>query len=143
MFSKACEYGIRAAIFIASESMAGRRVGLREISDSVDSPEAFTSKILQQLVRADLIQSIKGPHGGFEMTEGQLERVMLADVVHAIDSDLIYEGCWLGLPVCTPEHPCPMQGPFSAIRQQLRTALEGHSIAGLASSLANNETVIR
>lgn len=51
MFSKACEYGIRASILIASESVNGNRLGLITIAKKIDSPEAFTSKILQKLVK--------------------------------------------------------------------------------------------
>ena len=49
MFSKSCEYAIRATIFIASKCCEERRVGLKEISLAIDSPIAFTAKILQIL----------------------------------------------------------------------------------------------
>ena len=66
MFSKTCEYGIRAAIFIASESYQNNRVGLRDIAEKIDSPEAFTAKILQQLTKDNrVVSSVRGPHGGF------------------------------------------------------------------------------
>ncbi|MFT4805030.1 MAG: Rrf2 family iron-sulfur cluster assembly transcriptional regulator, partial [Psychroserpens sp.] len=42
MFSKACEYGIRASIFIAKNSFEGKRVNPREISEEINSPYAFT-----------------------------------------------------------------------------------------------------
>jgi DNA-binding IscR family transcriptional regulator len=32
MFSKTCEYGIRATIFIASESYQDKRVGLKDLA---------------------------------------------------------------------------------------------------------------
>ena len=52
MLSKACEYSIRASIYIAEKSLEGNRSGLKEIAKSIDSPEAFTSKILQQLAKS-------------------------------------------------------------------------------------------
>jgi Rrf2 family iron-sulfur cluster assembly transcriptional regulator len=58
MFSKACEYGIRAAIYIAQQSMQNRKSGLKEIAEAIASPEAFTSKILQTLVRHKVINWI-------------------------------------------------------------------------------------
>ena len=60
MFSKTCEYGIRAAIFIAFQSYQDNRIGLKEIAKKIDSPEAFTAKILQILSRDNIIKSIKG-----------------------------------------------------------------------------------
>ena len=44
MFSKACEYGIKASIFIAINSRDGRRVSPKEIAKEIDSPQAFTAK---------------------------------------------------------------------------------------------------
>jgi len=38
MFSKACEYGIRASVFIAIKSRQGVRVSLNEIALGTDSP---------------------------------------------------------------------------------------------------------
>ena len=67
MFSKTCEYGIRATIFIASQSYQNTRVGLKDIAKKIDSPEAFTAKILQILSRSAIIRSIKGVGGGFEI----------------------------------------------------------------------------
>ena len=65
MFSKACEYGIRASIFIAEQSLLDKKVSLKDIAKAIDSPEAYTSKILQQLSRNFIINSDKGPTGGF------------------------------------------------------------------------------
>ena len=58
MFSKACEYGIRATLYIAMNSLEDKRVSLRNIAGKIDSPEAFTAKILQQLVHHHIIHSV-------------------------------------------------------------------------------------
>ena len=44
-FQRACEYGIRAMLFIARKSKDGVRVGIRDISKAIDSPEPFMAKI--------------------------------------------------------------------------------------------------
>ena len=67
MFSKACEYGIRASIFIAKNSFEGIRVSPKEISEEINSPQAFTAKILQALVRNHVIKSVKGAYGGLKL----------------------------------------------------------------------------
>ena len=77
MFSKSCEYGIRASIYVAKQSMKERKVGQKEIAKAIDSPEAFTAKILQKLTKTNVIRSIKGPNGGFFVETGDLERVKL------------------------------------------------------------------
>ena len=46
MFSKTCEYAIRASIFIATQSFHDKRVTVKDISEKIDSPQSFTAKIL-------------------------------------------------------------------------------------------------
>ena len=56
MFSKSCEYAIRATIFIATHCCNKGKVGLKEIANEIDSPTAFTAKILQVLVKNNIIK---------------------------------------------------------------------------------------
>ena len=72
MFSKACEYGIRASIFIATNSSKGIRVGIKDVAKEIDSPEPFTAKIMQILTKAGIIYSAKGVGGGFEVSKEAL-----------------------------------------------------------------------
>ena len=132
MFSKACEYGIRAAIYIAEQSLIDRKVGLKEVSTSIESPEAYTSKILQALTKKNIIVSEKGPKGGFSMDGSQIHSIQLSDVVSAIDGEQIYKGCGLGLKQCNENKPCPVHFQFKKVRDELQNMLEGTSIAELA-----------
>ncbi|MCB0835662.1 MAG: Rrf2 family transcriptional regulator [Bacteroidetes bacterium] len=143
MFSKACEYGIRAIVHISLKSEKGMKVSLKEISHAINSPEAFTAKILQQLSKNDLIQSFKGPTGGFIMSPKQLKQVMLRDVVNTIDGDSIYTGCGLGLEHCDATNPCPLHNEFMEIREQLRSMLQSTSIRQLSDSLRQGEAILK
>jgi Rrf2 family protein len=123
MFSKACEYSIRALIFIAQKSKDGNRVGIKEIASGVDSPEHFMGKILTELSRKDLVLSNKGPHGGFYMDENCL-KATFADVVTAIDGNALFTGCGLGLKSCNESKPCPIHDEFKIVRNKLKSLLE-------------------
>lgn len=57
MFSKSCEYAIKATIFITTNSLLDKKVGFVDIAKEIDSPEAFTAKILQKLTKASIIKS--------------------------------------------------------------------------------------
>jgi len=143
MFSKACEYGIRAAVHIALQSEKGFRVGLKDIAQAIDSPEAFTAKILQKLSKNGIIHSTKGPTGGFEMSLAQVNQITLSDLVKTIDGEQIYTGCGLGLANCDEKNPCPLHHEFMAIREQLRTMLETISIGQLTKSLAAGTSILK
>lgn len=143
MFSKACEYGIRATLYIAEQSQSGSRVSLKEIARAIDSPEAFTAKILQQLVKSNIVGSLKGPTGGFEIEKNNLLKIRLADIVSAIDGDGIYKGCGLGLKECDEDRPCPVHDKFKMIREGLREMLETTSLQELANGLKDGITFLR
>ena len=103
MLSKTCEYGVKATIYIALQSMLGQRTSLKYIAKEIDSPEAFTAKILQKLAKANIITSIKGLNGGFEISADKMKNIKLAEVVFALDGDDITSRCFLGLPECTQD----------------------------------------
>ena len=143
MFSKTCEYGIRATIFIASQSYQNKRVGLKDISKKIDSPEAFTAKILQILVRSNIINSIKGVGGGFEIPKDTMSQIKLIQIVTAIDGDAVFTGCGLGLNHCSEEHPCPVHDKFKAIRNELTSMLENTNLEELALGIKSGDTFLR
>lgn len=143
MFSKACEYGIKASIYIALNSYDGKRVSLKEIAKEIDSPEAFTAKILQALVRHQLINSVKGAYGGFEIPKNEIATIQLSQIVNAIDGDSIYHGCGLGLHVCDEEHPCPVHDQFKIIRNELKIMLESTNLEQLALDIKSGVSFLK
>lgn len=143
MFSKACEYAIRATIYITVQSNQGRRVSLKDIAKEINSPEAFTAKILQQLSRNRIIDSVKGPTGGFTIDKKSMLKIKLSQIVSAIDGDSIYEGCGLGLKRCSETHPCPVHDKFKIIRRELKGMLENTSLHELSVGLECGLTFLK
>ena|SRR5690554_5955338 len=141
MFSKACEYGIRAVLFIAKESLSHKRPNIAEISKAVDSPEPFTAKICQQLARSGIILSKKGPNGGFYLEKDS--PLKLIDIVSAIDGESIFNGCCLGLAQCSSDHPCPVHDQFEGIRGGLKSMCENTSVIQLAMDLNEGDTFLK
>ena len=119
MFSKACEYAIKAVLHIAHKSRSEERVGVKDIAKAIDSPEAFTGKIMQQLSKSGLVKSIKGPSGGFWMGEEERKSANLKDIVKIIDGDKLYTECGLGLKQCNDKSPCPVHDEYKEIRDAL------------------------
>jgi len=134
MFSKTCEYAIRAVIFLTRESKNGKRVGVKEIAEGIDSPVHFIAKILQELGKKGIVQSLKGPTGGFYMDETSLEHT-LADVVVAVDGDKLFHGCGLGLSECSEDRPCPLHFEFKKIRKDLHRLLARTRLGELQDSV--------
>lgn len=143
MFSKACEYGIKASIFIAINSYKGKLVSPKEIAEEIDSPKAFTAKILQDLVRHNIINSVKGAYGGFEIQKEDLASIKLSHIVNAIDGDQIYNGCGLGLNKCNEVHPCPVHDKFKSIRDNLKYMLENTNLEELALDIKSGASFLK
>ena len=134
MFSKTCEYAIRALIFIAQKSKDGSRISIKDISSGIDSPEYFIAKILQDLSRKGFVQSAKGPNGGFYMDDANLEQ-SVADIFREIDGDKLFSGCGLGLKECSEDHPCPIHNDFKYIRQEIKDMLDNSKIEMFVKNL--------
>lgn len=127
MFSKSCEYAIKAMICISQKSRDGGRVSVKEVAKSIDAPEHFIAKILQELSRKRILQSMKGPNGGFFMEKEDL-KTSLADIVKAIDGDKIYDECVLGLKSCLQKNPCPVHDEYKEIKKKLIAMLEKNTV---------------
>lgn len=140
MFSKACEYALKIMIYLSSVQSEGRLAGLKEVASSIDSPEAFTAKILQQLVRASLLQSLRGPNGGFRVVD---RPITMLEVVNAIDGDRIIKGCVLGLDECSSVHPCPAHNNFVVIREQLKGVLDNTQLSELKDGVISGNSFLK
>jgi Rrf2 family protein len=144
MFSKACEYGLKATLYIAEQALKSeKKTGVKDIAKQIDSPEAFTAKIMQILSRNKIVNSLKGPSCGFYIPKEILEKIKLSEIVKAIDGDDIYRGCGLGLSQCNAEKPCPVHDKFKHIREELANMLTQTSLLEMANGLGSGLTFLK
>ena len=142
MFSKATEYALRATIYIAQKSTEEKKLGIEEISRAIDSPRSFTAKILQLLTKDNrLISSVRGPNGGFYMTE-KAKKLSVRSILSAMGEDEILEKCILGLNQCSETKPCPMHAQYKSIKQKLIKLFETKTIQQLAADIKDGEVFI-
>lgn len=141
MFSKSCEYAIKALIYIHSRSSIEGMVKVNDISGAIDAPVFYVSKILQKLVKQDIVASMKGPQGGFYIDKKHKAK-RLIDIVGAIDGDKIFNGCGLGISMCSESHPCPLHNQFKGIRLKIKKMLLETTIEQLSISVVDNSLKI-
>jgi Rrf2 family protein len=142
MFSKACEYAIRAVLYIAYKSIDGSRSSIKEIANEINSPEPFTAKILQSLTKAEIISSIKGPNGGFFL-EPTAKPVPLVAIVKVIDDENVLHSCALGLKQCSNEFPCPIHHEIKAYKDRLLEVMSEKTVQQLAKELDQGQTFLK
>ncbi len=134
MFSKSCEYAIKAVIHLCITTGDGNRLNIPQIAEAIGSPEPFTAKILQTLSRHGIISSLKGPGGGFYIDHKQ-KPLQVIDIVNVIDGREAFERCGLGLKKCSEEHPCPIHHEFRSYSQKLKQQLENKTVQDLATDI--------
>ncbi|MFY0650516.1 MAG: Rrf2 family transcriptional regulator [Cyclobacteriaceae bacterium] len=141
MFSKTCQYAIQAVLFISIRSEDNRPVGLKEIVESQDVPLHFLSKILQDLVKRGILNSNKGPTGGFSFRTSP-KKLKLMDVVEVVDGTDFFKKCGIGLKHCSDSSPCPVHGEYQKIRAGMEELLTSRSIFDLATDVKNGEAIV-
>jgi len=114
IFSKKCEYGLQAVLYLAAVSQ-NEVIRVEKISDELNIPKEFVSKILQSLREYGIIESKKGKAGGFTLAKAP-SRIKLIDIVEAIDGLGVFNSCVLGFPRCNPDHPCPVHDKWGKLR---------------------------
>ena len=142
MLSKTCIYALRATVLIAHDATVDKKMGIKEIAGELDLPTPYLGKILQQLSKNNIIQSIKGPHGGFYLDD-KSKQIKIITIIEVIDGVAFFTNCGLGLKECSEEHPCPLHDEFKVYRDGLWKLFNAKSIADLASKITDGDAFIR
>lgn len=136
MLSLTCKASIKAVVYLALKSDEGIKTGIREIASQINENEHTVGKLLQKLVKEDIIKSAKGPNGGFYLTTEQKEQTM-NHIILAIDGPDVFNHCGLGLHSCSELKPCPIHYDFKPIRDQFRQMCEEKKISDLYQDIHN------
>ena len=141
IYSKPCEYAIRALAYLARKSPQEALLGL-EIAKAEKIPAPVLGKILQDLVRKGLLDSRRGPGGGFRLAR-RAELITLRDVVAAVDGLDHFHQCAAGLELCGDDAPCPLHDNWKGIRKQILYDLEHTTVAQMAAAVTRKKQLAR
>ena len=135
LLSRSSEYAIQSLIYVA-KIPDDRLVLAREIADQLDLAYPFLGKILQILVKRNLLLSRKGPKGGFSLAL-PAEKITLAQIVEAVDGADYFDGCLIGLPGCGIDNPnpCPLHNLWMDARAQINDIFNNRSLSQLVEKV--------
>lgn len=133
ILSVTCTAAIKAVIYLARLD-AGEKAGIRDISEAIDASEHTVGKMLQVLVKSDLICSLKGPTGGFYVTAKQRNQPII-HIINAIDGKQVFDACGLGLSKCSSTHPCPIHNEYKLIRDEFKSLCQRNKISTLCETV--------
>lgn len=141
MFSTSCHYGLQAMLYIAMYSSTDKNVGLIEIAENQEIPKHFLSKILQELVKNELIDSMKGPNGGFKLRKSA-DQITLIQIIEAIDGMGVFTQCGIGFKKCSDKHPCPIHHDFKKVRDKVQDLFEKKTLKELIKEVEQGDSII-
>jgi Rrf2 family protein len=132
--SKKADYALLAMRHLAANAERGA-VSARELAEAYDLPPELLAKVLQKLVRGQLLTSIQGIRGGYGLAR-PATAISVADVINAVDGPLTVTACSESNQSCDQYSKCDIRDPLWQIKDRIVSALEATSIAGLAAEMA-------
>jgi Rrf2 family protein len=140
VFKKETEYALRALVYIQLQNYKKRRPGIAEIASEIETPQSFTAKILQRLVKQGFVESMKGINGGFFFDPSK-EDLPLKKLIVSIEGDTLFTGCGFGLKHCDDNNPCPLHESYAPIRDAIAKLVTEQTIQSLAKKYNTNEKI--
>jgi len=125
------DYALRAAVELAALADEWP-VKAERIAEAQDIPLAFLENILGQLRQAGIVDSRRGPEGGFLLARPANE-ISMADVIRAIDGPLAGVGGRRPETLDYDGSAAPLRDVWVAVRASLRAILERTSLADVAT----------
>ena len=131
LYSKSAEYAIQALIYL-SENQTDKPTMIASIAEAYNIPYQFLAKIVQTLVKRNLVVAKRGRNGGINLSR-KPKYIYLTEIIDAIDGPPPEkERCVIGLDLCSDESPCPLHHKWKPIRTDIREMLGAENLEELA-----------
>lgn len=130
MISRTAKYALRAVVHLATEAEENP-VPVDVVAERLDVPRNYLSKTLHRLAKAEVLQSTRGPHGGFRLAR-PAEELTLEEVVTPFDEDEVRRQCLLGRDRCSDDDPCPAHDRWKRLGEETAAFFRETTVADLA-----------
>jgi len=138
MLSNSSKYAVKAVLFLALKSSKEKKIMVKDIYGAINVSEAYLAKLLQELSRHNIISSIRGPKGGFYVTEEELHHSLL-DIVKVIDGEKRVDSCVLGISECNVSNPCMLHELVGPSKTNFLKILETTTIYDLIHDIKKTD----
>ena len=125
------DYAVRAVLVLAGAG-DGSLVKAERIAEAQQIPLNFLENILGQLRQAGIVESRRGPDGGYLLAR-PADDITVADVIRAIDGPLAGVGGRRPQDLDYDGTAAPLRDVWVAVRASLRNVLEHVSLADVAA----------
>ena len=121
---------MRGILYIAVMQDENRKVQIDEIATKLSVPKHFLGKIMQQIVKAGLLKSTKGPYGGFSLAAETLN-TPVAKLVEITDGMEQFSMCVLSFKYCNGLNPCPLHFEMENVKKNYLNVFSKNTLGDL------------
>ncbi len=132
-FSEAAALAMHAMALLAEHGEGW--MTLKDVAKALAVSESHLAKVLQRLARRGLVNSVRGPRGGFRVAV-DVEEVTLLDVYEAVEGPFRIRGCMFASPKC--EGACIVGGLLGTVNRQVREHLARARLSDLPALLRSD-----
>jgi Rrf2 family protein len=129
--SEMLSIALHSMVFITSFSKD--IVSVKDIAEKTGFSENHLSKVLQRMVKADLLKSVRGPKGGFLLAK-KPEKITLLNIYEIIEGPINIEECPFGRAAC-PFNSCIFENVVSDLNERFLNYLKEHTLKDFEESL--------
>ena len=131
------ECGILCSLYLAQKH-GQAPVGAAEIAESQGLDLQYTQQVLPRLRKGSVIESVRGPHGGYNLTRPP-EQISLKDILYAAEGDTFEIICDYA-PIhpdaaspsqCVDKSSCGLHGVWQELRVAIDDLLSTRTLAHL------------
>lgn len=128
--SKLTDYAILAMVELTRD---GDTLSAQALADRIGVETPTASKVLKLLGGAGLLESFRGPAGGYRVTR-PAGAISVAEVISAIEGPIAMTECSVEEGLCSQEERCELRGNWQRISLAVAEALQRVSLAEMAAS---------
>lgn len=129
MLNRSAEYALKATHLLAQAPPEERRTA-EGLAAELDLPANFLSKLLGRLRREGILESRRGPRGGFRLAR-EPAQVTLAEVAGPFDDMVRDRQCLLGRPECRDDSPCAAHARWKELAGRVQRFYRETTLADL------------
>ena len=105
----------------------------KEISSLYSIPLPLLSKILQNLSRANIIHSIRGPHGGY-LLNANPEKLSMTELINILEGPLGIIDCSIDSE-CTQLETCNIKTPITKVNNAIISLLNNITLSDISEKV--------
>jgi len=136
--TKKADYGLIAMRHLAEHGDLGA-CSAKDLAEMYDIPQEALAKILQKLVKAQLLVSQQGTNGGYTLARIPAD-ISALEVIRAIEGPLFITSCSTGSE-CEQEQRCNIRGPLRKVSKTIEEVLSKLTLVEMTESHEHNTRV--